>query len=92
MNPETASWFDLITARRGAPPEMQEYLAPYEHRAYARETVAESPWMAPVFALMTPGYQAYKVMRSGARTPPSMRQLQQGLLGTVEGLKQGLLQ
>lgn len=86
------SWAELLEKRRQAPPEDQERLAPYEHRAYARETVAEKPWMAPAFLMLTPGYQAYKaLMGGGARTKPSMEQLRQGLLGTYEGVQTGLL-
>ena len=86
------SWADLLERRRNAKPEDQEKLAPYEHRAYARETVAENPLMAPAFLMLTPGYQAYKaLMGGGARTKPSLEQLKQGLLGTYEGVQTGLL-
>lgn len=85
------SWDDLIRLRAESGPEKQSLLAPYEHRAYAREYVAEKPWAAPAFLLMTPAYQVWKAMRGGARTKPSMEQLGQGLLGTFEGLREGLL-
>lgn len=84
------SWAELLEMRRNARPEDQATLAPYEHRAYARETVAENPMMAPAFLFLTPGYQAYKAIRGGARTKPSLEQLKHGLLGTYEGVQKGL--
>lgn len=87
------SWAELLEARRKTnDPKLQELLAPYEHRAYARETVADQPWMAPVFPPMIAGYQLLKAARGGARTKPSMAQVGHGLLGTWEGLRQGLLE
>lgn len=91
MDYASLPWEDLINMRRGASPEMQSLLAPYEHRAYARETVKDNPLMAPAFLFLTPGYQAWKAIRGGARTAPSMKQLGYGLLGAYEGLKEGLL-
>lgn len=82
-------WDQLLQLRRRAAPADQAMLAPYEHRAYARETVAENPLMALPMALMVPGYQLHKLLGAGARTRPSWEQLGQGLLGTGEGLSQG---
>lgn len=86
-------WDELIKMRaQFTSPDEQMKLAPYEHRAYAREQVAANPLMAPVYGLMTPGYQALKVATGGkgSRTPASMEELKQGLLGTGEGLAQGV--
>lgn len=83
-------WDQLLQLRRNAPPEQQAMLAPYEHRAYAREAVAENPLMALPMALMVPGYQLHKLLGAGARTRPSWEQLSQGLLGTGEGFTQGM--
>lgn len=67
-------------------------LAPYEHRAYAREQVQQNPSMAPIYGLMTPGYQALKLATGGegSRTPASLAELKQGWLGTGEGLLAGI--
>lgn len=81
-------WLDLIQQRaQTTDPARQAMLAPYEHRAYAREEVAANPLMAPAYALMVPGYQMLKMLRGGARTPPSWSELSQGWLGTLEGLR-----
>jgi hypothetical protein len=82
-------WVDLISLRnKMTAPDQQEKIAPYEHRAYARENT-NSPLDALQMALLVPGYQGYKLLRSfnpASRTSPSWKQLQQGLLGTWEGL------
>jgi hypothetical protein len=95
MDYSKMSWTDLMQARREAAKDqaLQDLIAPYEHRAYARETVADQPWMAPFFPPMIAGYQALKLAKggAGARTKPSWAQVGQGLLGTLEGLQQGLL-
>lgn len=87
-------WDDLYNLRlkyKGNP-EMQAKIAPFEHQAYARESVAESPLTAPVWALMPAGYQAYKVLGGGGHddmtTPPSMDQALAGMRGTGQGLMQ----
>ena len=86
------SWMDLIQRRaQTQDPAQQALLAPYEHRAYAREEVAANPLMAPVFAAMVPGYQMMKLAGiGGARTPPSWSELGQGWMGTYEGLRNAL--
>ena len=68
-------------------PELQNLLAGYEHRAFAREATAENPWLAPSLAVATPLYQLYKLLGLGAsRSQPSMNQAVQGLTGVGEGL------
>jgi hypothetical protein len=84
---ERMSWDRLLEMRRQtADPEEQRMLAPYEHRAYAREEVSANPWMAPAYLAMVPGYQVLKMLRGGARTPPSWEQVKQGYAGVAEGL------
>jgi hypothetical protein len=66
----------------------QDRLAPYEHRAFAREFARESPGKAAVslpFAI--PAYTAAKALglqrtRSGA----SLEEMKQGFKGLAEGL------
>lgn len=67
-------------------PQFQQQIAPYEHRAFAREQVAANPSLAPVYAVAIPGYQAFKSLFGTSRTPASMSQIGQGLLGVGEGL------
>ena len=67
--------------------ELQDLLAAYEHRAFAREAVAEKPWLAPSLLVATPLYQAAKVMGlTDSRSSPSWSQMGHGLLGIGEGL------
>lgn len=79
-------WQDLINLRaqltdRG----QQNQVAPYEHRAYARENVT-NPLNALQMAVQIPGYQAFKAINGNSRSDPSWSQVGQGLLGTWEGL------
>lgn len=82
-------WSDLIALRQKmTTPEQQMTIAPYEHRAYARENT-NGLLDAAQMALLIPGYQGYKLLTSlqpASRTGASWKQLQQGLLGTWEGL------
>jgi hypothetical protein len=66
---------------------LQNLLAGYEHRAFAREAVTENPWLALPIATATPLYQLAKM--SGlmpGRSAPSMGQMGSGLLGVGEGI------
>ena len=86
-----ANWETLVGMRRGIPPDdpRQAVVAPYEHRAWAREQVAANPLLAPVYAAMVPGYQLAKLVRlMGARTAPSTDQLTHGMIGIAEGVQQ----
>lgn len=87
---ESKSWQELLQLRRETTdPAEQERIAPYEHRAYAREAVSSNPALAPIFALLVPGYQAAKATGIvEARTEPSLEQLQEGFKGIYEGLVQ----
>lgn len=82
------TWDELIALRRSsADPEFQRQVAPYEHRAYARETVAGNPLLeAPRMVVGIPAYQLIKALRGGSRTPPSLEQVTQGYKGLWEGL------
>ncbi len=66
----------------------QGLLAPYEHRAFAREWAQESPVMAGLslpFAI--PAYSLYKALGFGnARSPASLDEIKQGYAGLWEGL------
>ena len=69
--------------------ELQDLLAGYEHRAFAREAVAEKPWLAPSLLVATPLYQLAKAAgMTNSRSAPSLSQMGQGLLGVGEGLLQ----
>jgi hypothetical protein len=69
-------------------PHLQDLLAPYEHRAWAREYVAENPVTGLLGAsALIPLYQMYKLTgQSGARSAPSIEQVIQGYKGVGEGL------
>lgn len=82
-------WTDLIALRSqfNENPAAQKKISPYEHRAYAREAVAENPLNAIGYTFMIPGYQAAKAVGLlGARTQPSLDQLKHGYKGVGEGL------
>lgn len=91
-------WESLLAARKQAL-ENKDYgqskaVSPYEHRAYARETVAKNPEQFGAFNILPFGYQAAKMLGLGAfdpgTTPPSLTQLGQGLIGAFEGLDQSM--
>ena len=66
---------------------MQDYLAGYEHRAFAREAVGENPLMAVPIGLAAPMYQVSKFLPGNkSRSSPSWDQLGQAYTGIGEGL------
>jgi hypothetical protein len=70
-------------------PVVQAQLAPYEHRAFAREVIAENPLMAIPVGAAIPLYDAAKALGYGdARSPASWDSLVQGLKGWQEGYSQ----
>jgi hypothetical protein len=78
----------LRNANRPDDKELQNYLADYEHRAFAREEVQNNPLMALSLLVGTPAYAALKTLGlMRGRSDPSLRQIKSGLLGTLEGLK-----
>jgi hypothetical protein len=85
---ESMGHFELMEKRSGAKTkEEQNRLAPYEHRAWAREYVKENPTAAVVLPGLIMAYNAAKGMgmREG-RSDPSADAILEGLKGTVEGL------
>lgn len=75
--------------------EMQQAIAPYEHRAYAREIVGDNPLNALSMMFAIPGYQAVKsvgglgiIDNDSSTTPSSWDQMAQGYTGVGEGLQQ----
>lgn len=84
----SSSHSDLFQERNKAKTkEEQDKLAPYEHRAFAREAVEEKPWLAIPIALATPLYQASKAVGlENSRSAPSAKQVTEGYKGIGEGL------
>lgn len=75
---------------KAATQEEQNKLAPYEHRAFAREYIAENPEAA----IIMPGMiMAYNVLRKAGvlkgRSDPSAKHIIEGLKGYVEGIGSG---
>ena len=69
--------------------QMQELLAPLEHRAYAREAVKDSPIMGTLgMGTAIPLYQLKKMfgMQKGT-TPASLDELFAGYQGIAQGLR-----
>lgn len=59
----TMPWGQLINLRNAHAQDQaaQDYLAPYEHQAYARETTRDSPILGGLqMAVLTPAYTAVK--------------------------------
>jgi hypothetical protein len=85
---EKMSHADLYLAREKAKtPEEQKHIAPYEHRAFAREYVEENPVSGAVgLAVAIPAYQAYKAVGSDSRTGVQGKQVTEGYKGIGEGL------
>lgn len=86
------SWSELFNLRNrpeNQTPEIQAQLAPMEHRAYARETVADSPLMGAIqMGVATPAYTLAKLFGvQQARSPASLNELLQGYAGIGDGLK-----
>lgn len=76
----------LYQARERIPREQQNLISPFEHRAFAREAIAENPLMALPIAASIPAYQLYKLIDGGSRSSPSIDQVLQGFIGVGEGL------
>ena len=84
----TADHASLYMARYGAKDKnLQDLLAAYEPRAFAREATRENPLMALPIAAGIPLYQIAKMLGlTSSRSAPSAFQAGQGLLGIGEGL------
>lgn len=91
-NPAKASHAELLATRSKIDrkdKELQNKLAPLEHRAFAREFATESPIKASVslpFAI--PLYTASKALglQPNARSDASIEEMMQGYKGLVEGV------
>lgn len=63
-------------------------LAPFEHRAFAREYVQDNPLSFPSMMVAPYAYALAKLLRThGSRTRPSMEQVFAGQHGAVEGIQ-----
>lgn len=84
-----ASHSDLYSRRRTATTkEEQNAIAPYEHRAFAREAVQENPALVVPIALAAPIYQASKAIGlESSRSDPSIKQLSETYKGLGEGVQ-----
>ena len=80
---------ELQTLRKGKGPRTQARVAPFEHRAYAREYVRDHGIKgAASLAVAIPAYSAAKALGIvKARTPASLEEMKQGFIGVSEGLK-----
>lgn len=80
-------WLDLMELRsKLKSKEDQNAVAPFEHRAYAREQAAEGAYPALQQAVGSVFYTPVKAVTGGSRSDPSFREIGQGLLGVLEGL------
>ena len=90
-NFKTMNHGDLYALRDSLAPidPRQQQIAPYEHRAFAREWTQESPVLGPLsLTFAIPAYAAAKATGlQQARTPPSWDQVFQGYAGIYDGLK-----
>jgi hypothetical protein len=87
---EEMSFAELRRLRDYLPdPKAQQFLAPYEHRAFAREYMSQNPVKGLGLLAGIPGYQAAKGLGlMGSRTGFSdpWGQMKQGYMGMGEGL------
>lgn len=77
----------LYSARQHTPPEKQRDIAKYEHRAFAREAVADNPLMAFSLSAAIPAYQMYKTVTDKSRSGFDASQILSGFTGVGEGLQ-----
>ena len=96
QNASDMTWEQLNNLRlqNAGNQDAQNKIAPFEHRAYAREQVTQNPLMAPVYAAAIPAYQAAKAVglipTDNMSTSPSLAQVGQGFTGIGEGLLNAL--
>jgi hypothetical protein len=87
---ESMSFDQLRQLRESMPdPRVQQFLAPYEHRAFAREYTRANPFLGLGLLAAIPGYQAAKglgVMPSRTGAANQWQQMGQGYMGLGEGL------
>lgn len=70
--------------------EAQDLISAYEHRAFAREAIAEDLGRTLPIAAGIPAYHLYKQVTGAGRSNPSLEQVKQGFIGVGEGLKEAL--
>ena len=69
-------------------PAMQQLLAPFEHKAFAKRYIKDNPKSGPlIMGAAIPGYQLAKMFGMRARTKPSIDQLFAGYQGMFEGMR-----
>jgi soluble lytic murein transglycosylase-like protein len=79
----------LYQGREGKSRDEQNVLAPKEHRAFAKEAVAENPALALPIAAAIPLYQGAKALGlTSSRSDPSVEQATEAYKGIGEGLKE----
>lgn len=91
--------FESMTRARNAPEavNLQNALAPYEHRAYLREMSADNPFLGAVAGtVMSPGYEALKTLPRGmqqglASMSPAFDVTRARSAPSMESVKQGLM-
>jgi len=83
----TMSWPDLLALRKKLGNRYdQNAIAPYEHRAYARE-FSNTPMEGVQNFLSTLAYTPFKTVVGSSRSDPSFKEMGQGLIGIYEGLR-----
>lgn len=83
------SWDELYRLRNSLAPNdpRQAEIAPYEHQAFARESVSQNPLMAPSLAVATPAYTLAKLLGlQKARSPASWDEVGAGYRGIGQGI------
>lgn len=94
LDPNTLAGLDHATLYRmraaAKEKELQNLLAGFEHRAFAREAVADNPLLSVPIGVAAPLYQlskfAPRFTGNKSRSDPSMEQLGQAYSGVGEGL------
>ena len=81
----------LYNTRSRVPSEQQNKIAPYEHRAFAREAIGENVLRAPAIAAGILAYQPYKMLTGKSRSSASLDQVLQGFAGVGEGIVNALI-
>lgn len=80
----------LYQGREGKSREEQNVLASQEHRAFAKEAVAENPALALPISAAIPLYQGAKALGlTPSRSEPSLEQATEAFKGIGEGLVEG---
>jgi hypothetical protein len=92
---EKMTHHQLLLARKDAKSkEEQDHIAPFEHRAFAREYVEENPVTGTIgIGVAIPLYAGAKAAGLvGSRTETSVEQMKQGYAGISEGLDKAIVE